>query len=398
MIGVLGVRSDVKLEIREKLSIIQKHYDNCLESLKEVCDEVLILSTCNRTEIYFNTCKDYEEIVLEIFDKLKWDKNYIRYTFYHEDEHMVNHLMKVICGFDSLILGENQILGQIKDAYEIALNTKSIKKDLQKLFQMAITCGKEFRFQSKLYTIPVSSASIAVNEGRKKGARSFMVLGYGEIGSLACKYILSGSFDRLYIAVRNTSVVNIKDKRVKVIHFNERQNFYKYVDCIISCTSAPHIVVHAEELLQKPFIIYDLAVPRDVEESTGLMENVELYDIDRISCINDENCQKREEIMNSNKYILEKYTKEFLDWQKLKEISPEIRKLQKYGEQVYMKRYKTFKNKKYTKDNHELAETLLKSTSNAYINRAIEVLKEEQLKGRLDECLNIIQRIFYITE
>ncbi|PRR78282.1 Glutamyl-tRNA reductase [Clostridium liquoris] len=398
MIGVLGVRSDVKLEIREKLSIIQKHYDNCLESLKEVCDEVLILSTCNRTEIYFNTCKDYEEIVLEIFDKLKWDKNYIRYTFYHEDEHMVNHLMKVICGFDSLILGEDQILGQIKDAYEIALNTKSIKKDLQKLFQMAITCGKEFRFQSKLYTIPVSSASIAVNEGRKKGARSFMVLGYGEIGSLACKYILSGSFDRLYIAVRNTSVVNIKDKRVKVIHFNERQNFYKYVDCIISCTSAPHIVVHAEELLQKPFIIYDLAVPRDVEESTGLMENVELYDIDRISCINDENCQKREEIMNSNKYILEKYTKEFLDWQKLKEISPEIRKLQKYGEQVYMKRYKTFKNKKYTKDNDELAETLLKSTSNAYINRAIEVLKEEQLKGRLDECLNIIQRIFYITE
>ena len=394
MIGVLGVRSDVKLEIREKLSIIQKHYDNCLESLKEVCDEVLILSTCNRTEIYFNTCKDYEEIVLEIFDKLKWDKNYIRY----EDEHMVNHLMKGICGFDSLILGEDQILGQIKDAYEIALNTKSIKKDLQKLFQMAITCGKEFRFQSKLYTIPVSSASIAVNEGRKKGARSFMVLGYGEIGSLACKYILSGSFDRLYIAVRNTSVVNIKDKRVKVIHFNERQNFYKYVDCIISCTSAPHIVVHAEELLQKPFIIYDLAVPRDVEESTGLMENVELYDIDRISCINDENCQKREEIMNSNKYILEKYTKEFLDWQKLKEISPEIRKLQKYGEQVYMKRYKTFKNKKYTKDNDELAETLLKSTSNAYINRAIEVLKEEQLKGRLDECLNIIQRIFYITE
>jgi glutamyl-tRNA reductase len=177
-----------------------------------------------------------------------------------------------------------------------------------------------------------------------------MVLGYGEIGSLACKYILSGSFDRLYIAVRNTSVVNIKDKRVKVIHFNERQNFYKYVDCIISCTSAPHIVVHAEELLQKPFIIYDLAVPRDVEESTGLMENVELYDIDRISCINDENCQKREEIMNSNKYILEKYTKEFLDWQKLKEISPEIRKLQKYGEQVYMKRYKTFKNKKYTNE------------------------------------------------
>lgn len=398
MIGVLGVKSNVKLEIREKLSIIQKHYDSCLESLKEVCDEVLILSTCNRTEVYFNASKDYEEIVFEIFDKLNWNKNYIQYTFYYENEKMVDHLMRVICGFDSLILGEDQILGQIKDAYEIALETKSVNKDLQKLFQMAITCGKEFRFESKLYSIPVSSASIAVNEGRRKGSRKFMVLGYGEVGSLACKYILSGKFDELYIAVRNTSVVNIEDKRVKVIHFNERQNFYKDVDCIISCTSAPHIVVHAAELPEKKMFIYDLAVPRDVEQCIGCMENVELYDIDRISSMNDENCQRREEIMNSNKYILDKYMQEFLDWQKIRQISPEIRKLKKCGEEVYRKRYKTFKNKKYTKDNDKLAEILLRSTSNVYINRAIEVLKEEQLKGRLDECLNIIERIFYLTE
>ncbi|WP_027624228.1 glutamyl-tRNA reductase [Clostridium lundense] len=398
MIGVLGVKSNVKLEIREKLSIIQKHYDSCLESLKEVCDEVLILSTCNRTEVYFNTSKDYEEIILEIFDRLHWDKNYIKYTFHYENEKMVDHLMRVICGFDSLILGEDQILAQIKDAYEIALQSKSVKKDIQKLFQMAITCGKEFRFESKLYTIPVSSASIAVNEGRRMGARSFMVLGYGEVGSLACKYILSGSFDKLYIAVRNTSVVNIDDKRVEIIHFNERQNFYKDVDCIISCTSAPHIVVHSAELPEKKMVIYDLAVPRDVEESIGCMKNIQLYDIDRISLMNDENCHKREEIMNSNKYILDKYMQEFLDWQKIRDISPEIRKLKKCGEDVYRKRYKTFKNKKYTKDTDKLAEVLLKSTSNVYVNRAIEVLKEEQLKGRLDECLNIIQRIFYVGE
>lgn len=142
-------------------------------------------------------------------------------------------------------------------------------------------------------------------------------------------------------------------------------------------------------------IIYDLAVPRDVEEEIAELDYVEVYDIDKISCMNDENCQKREQIMINNRYILDKYIKEFLDWQKIREISPEIRKLKKYGEDVYRKRYKTFKNKKYTKDNDALAEILLRSTSDAFVNRAIEVLKEEQLKGRLDECLSIIERIFY---
>ncbi|WP_125153200.1 glutamyl-tRNA reductase [Clostridium rectalis] len=398
MIGVLGVKSDIKLDVREKLSILPKHYDRCLESLKEVCEEVVILSTCNRTEVYFNTSKKFEEILEEIFNRLNWDKKYINYTFHYIDDSMVHHLMRVICGFESNILGEDQILGQIKNAYEVALETKSVTKELSKLFHLAITCGKEFRTETKLYSIPVSSASISVNESRRLGAKSYMVLGYGEIGNLACKYILSGIFDKLYIAVRNTLAVDIKDSRVKVIKFNERQKFYKDVDCIISCTSAPHTVVHKNELPEKDFIIYDLAVPRDVEESIFHIEGVKLFDIDTITSINDKNCRERETIMYSNMDILYKYIKEFWQWKKIRQISPEIVKLKKCGEEIYKSRYSTFVNKKNTKDPDELAKILIKSTSNAFVNRAIEVLKEEQLKGRLDECLEIIKKIFYVTD
>lgn len=399
MIGILGVKTEVKLDIRERFSIIPKRYEDSLIKLKEKCDEVVILSTCNRMEVYYRCKKDNENIVLDIFKALEWDENYIKYTFNYKNDKAINHLMKVICGFDSLILGEDQILSQIKEAYEIALSSKSVNGHLNKLFQMAITCGKEFRNKSKLYKIPVSSASIAVNEGRKHGVRNFMVLGYGAVGSLAVKYILSGQFDKLYIVVRNSSVVDLNNDKIKVINFNERGKYYKDVDCIIGCTSAPHIVVDAFELPKhKSMVIYDLAVPRDVDEEVRYMKNIKLYDIDNISCINDENCSKREDIMNNNISIIDKYEREFEKWRKTSEISPHIVNLKKKGDEIYKKRLTTFKNKKNTKDVDTLAEVMLKSTSNAYINKAIKVLKEEQLKGRGEECLRIIEKIFYSAQ
>ncbi|MBE6066849.1 MAG: glutamyl-tRNA reductase [Clostridium lundense] len=398
MLGVVGLKSDIKLEIREKLSIIPKHYGRTIEGLMEICDEVLVLSTCNRTEIYYNSEKCYEEAVFKIFQKLNWSEEYLKYIFHYEEEEAVDHIMKVVCGFDSLILGEDQILAQVKESYKIALEHKSIKKDLQKLFQMAITCGKEFRCKTELYKVPVSSASISVNEARRQGAKRFMVLGYGEVGSLSSKYIMSGSFEKLYIAVRNTSAVDIDDPRVQVINFNERANYYKDVDSIVSCTSAPHVVILASELPKKPLIIYDLAVPRDVDEEVNYMENIKLYDIDKISSMNDENCKRREEIMKSNMDIIHKYKQEFYEWRSIKEVSGDILKLKSQGEKVYKSRFETFINKKDTKDSEKLAEVLLKSTSDAYINRAIEVLKEEKLKGRYEECLKLIERIFYQAE
>jgi glutamyl-tRNA reductase len=398
MIHVIGLKSDIKLEIREKFSIIQKHCENYVKSLKEICDEVIILSTCNRTEIYFNSeCID-NNIIEKVFEKLNWDFSLMKYTFHYKGEKSVKYLMDVVCGFHSLILGEDQILGQIKEAYEIALEAKTINKDLQRLFHMAITCGKEFRSKSNLNKIPVSSSSIAVNESRKCGVKRFMLLGFGEVGQLTAKYILSGAFEVLYIAVRTPKVVDIEDKRVKVIAFEEKTKYYEDVEAIISCTSAPHCVVKKENLSEKELLIFDLAVPRDVEEDVYSMKNVTLYNIDKVSAMDDENRKRRKDIMKKNKFILEKYVEEFMNWKKLQNIYPVIENLKKCGEKVYKKRYKTFKNKKDTKDAEKLAEKLLKSTCDAFINRAIDVLKEEQLKGSVDDCMAIIQRIFYAAE
>ncbi|MBU3110913.1 glutamyl-tRNA reductase [Clostridium lacusfryxellense] len=394
MIQLIGLKHDVKLEIREKLSIIPIRQKRCLEALLEICEEAVILSTCNRTEIYFKS-KD-EDIVSKIFKALSWDENLIKCVIRYKDEKAVRHLMEVVCGFDSLLLGEDQILGQVRDAYEIAKEIKTNKKELQRLFESSISCGKHFRTKSKISEIPVSSSSMVVKKAIDKGHKRFMVLGYGSVGELTSKYILESKIDRLYIVVRDTQKVNIEDDRAKIIPFYDLDKYYNRVDCIISCTTAPHTVVHLNELPNKRLLLFDLAVPRDIEEIISENHLYEVYDIDMICDIHDANYKRRQELMIKNRYIVDKAIKEYIEWKTVEELAPFIKKIKSNGDDVYKERLETFKHKKKTKDNEKLAELLLKSTSNAYVNRAIDVLKEEHLKGRSQECQDIISRIFQI--
>lgn len=395
MIQVLGVRHNVELEIREKLSIITKRVDYSLKKLKSLCDDVVILSTCNRTEIYLKSKYSGIDLIEKIFEQLNWDKALLSYTFYFKQDEAINHLMNVVCGFDSIIFGEEQILGQVRMAYDQAIKAKSVKSEFMRLFDTAITCGKNFRQKTKLYKIPVSSASIVVDEARKRKLKRFMILGFGGVGALVEKYIQGIEYEKLYIATREKPKDNVVDSKVEFIYFKDRKDYYRDVECIISATSAPHTVIEKEDVESEELLIFDLAVPRDVEDDVYLLPNIEVYNIDNIDTIDDENHGKRKTKMIENRYIIAEYIGDFKDWQKIRTLTPEIIKLKSRGEEIAKLRYDVFKNKKETKDIDKLAETLIQSTSNAYVNRAIEVLKEEYLKGRGEECLEIIEKIFY---
>lgn len=396
MIGLIGIKNNVDVTEREKLSIPAWKIKNALRSILKECVEAVIISTCNRTEIYFETEYINEEKSCKVYGALGWTDENIRNTFVITGPEVARHLLEVVCGFHSKILGEDQILGQIKNGYEISLGENGIKNELQRLFQNAITCGKEFRLKSEISKIPISSASMVAREARKRRVRKFMILGFGEVGQLTAKYIMDGEFDVLYIAVRDTTKVIINDNKVQVIAFEERKSHYCEVDCIISCTSSPHTVVRKQDLPSKEFIVFDLALPRDVEKGISEMDNIQLFDIDSISMLQDENAVKRRTQMENNKNILEKYFKEYVAWVRIKDILPSIEEIKSAGQIVHMERFQSFKNKRNTKDELQLAYTLLKSTSNFYVNNAIEVLKEDYLRGKGNESLEIINRIFKI--
>ncbi|MBU6137109.1 glutamyl-tRNA reductase [Clostridium tertium] len=397
MIQLLGIKKNTEVEIREKLSLSQKKREVYSKELLKYFDEVVILSTCNRTEIYFNGSLKGEEGLKKIFEVLNWDINLREYCFYLNEKETVRHLMEVVCGFHSKILGEDQILGQIKDAYHLADELGSVKHELQRLFQEAITCGKKFRTEGKLYEIPVSSASIAISEAIKNDSKRIMVIGYGEVGKLVVKYALSNDIKELNIVVRKVeSVKDIEDKRVNIMNYEDGRNIINDMDCVVSCTSAPHLIIEKKHIKENgnKIIIFDLALPRDVDEKVKEYTRVNLYDIDDISSIDDDNKKLRKERMLKFKDIINAYIEGYFNWKDIRNIAAVIQDMKKNSSKVIKERQTTLKNKCNDKKDIEIAQKLIKSTSDYYVNRAIEVLKEEQLKGQGEECIKILEKIF----
>lgn len=397
MIVLLGIKKNTSVEIREKLSLAPKKRKEYLAKLNKYFEEVVILSTCNRTEIYINskfTSLKAKEMIFNIF---KWDIDLMGNCFCLEEDKAVRHIMEVVCGFHSKILGEDQILGQIKEAYSMSMEYGTVTHELQRLFQEAITCGKKFRTEGKLYEIPVSSASIAVNKAIKNYAKDIMIIGYGEVGSLVLKYALSNNVNSISLVVRKPENINdIEDSRVKVMTYDEGRDIINNMDAVISCTSAPHLIIEKKHIKNegKNLSIFDLALPRDVEESIGSISRVRLYDIDEISSMDDENKELRKDRMIENKKIIGDYVEEYVTWKSLRRISGIIKDFKDTENRVIKEREITLNNKFNDERQIEIAKMLIKSTSDYYVNRAIKVLKEEELKGYGEECARILEKIF----
>ena len=404
-LGLLGLKKDIDISIREEFSITVSKKKEIIKELLKFFNEVIILNTCNRTEIYvYYDNFNKENIINIIFDTLKWDKSLQNYIFFKKDKEVSKHLFELACGFHSKILGEDQILGQIRDAYKDTLSIKSPLKVLGRMFETSIACSRKFKNEARLYEIPVSSISIVAEKFSKMNCKKIMVLGYGNIGKLAVKYLLQNNISLIYLVVRNKkSANNINDSRVKVITFKEKNKFINDVQGIIGCTKAPHAVVLQGDIKEKGDFIYcfDMAIPRDIHKSVLELNRVKVYNIDEISSLDYKNKKLRQERMIKFKYIVKEYLEEFNNYMKIKEITPDIKKIKENSNEVYKRRFDTYCNKRqnlisisgYERDKI-LVEKLIKSTSDYYLNRAINILKEEKLKGCEEECIRIIKKIF----
>ncbi len=186
----------------------------------------------------------------------------------------------------------------------------------------------------------------------------------------------------------------MENKKIEIIPIDNMVDTYKYIDALICCTSSPTPIVLKKDLPSQPILIFDLSLPINVEDSCNELKNICLFNLDNLQNVDKENKIQRRNIMNSNKYIIKKYYDEYNNFLKLMSLSGIIKDVKEEGQLLVENNLKTFKNKKYTKDNDKLVATLLKSSANTYINRAIEVLKEETLKGNNKDAYELIERIF----
>ena len=299
------------VEVRERFALSEKALDREVVGLLEArnIEEGVVLSTCNRTEYYavVNGGSGVADLESWICGQREFDGAREGIFYCYEAREAAEHLCRVASGMNSMVLGETEIFGQVKKAYQRSLDGKATKGVLNRLFQRTFSVGKRVRNQTGIQegATSVAGASVELAEkvfGRLKGS-TVMVIGAGEMSRQTAQALQSRGASSVMVTNRSY------DKAVELaesigghaVHFDSWETELKDVDVVIAATGAPHFVVkpgHVEAVRRKrkfrPLIMVDIAVPRDIDPKVGEIEEVYLYDIDTLQEMANEARKRRE--------------------------------------------------------------------------------------------------------
>ena len=320
---------NLSLEEREKF--VKEGYRHILGEYleKRVIKGYVAVETCLRIELYLDVSREFE------IERLKRDFRVVKMKDYEGTE-AVHYLLRVICGLDSIIKGEDQILVQLKKAYFEALDKETTSSFLNIIFNQAIETGKRFRAESRINEKNISLDSIAVKFIKTKFEsledKKVFVIGVGDLSQSILA--LLHKMNNCHLTMTNRSLKKSIELQkvfpdVQTAEFSEKYNIIKNMDIVISATSAPHLIIEKakiEDILNdgKKRFFLDLAVPRDIEISIGEFENVSLYHLEDIWDEYNKNVEKRDEIVEKYSYIIE---------EQLKKIAEKLEKRRKYTNQ-----------------------------------------------------------------
>ncbi len=354
MIMVTGVNHKTcPVETREKLNFSPEKCKEFLLCLKEdaILEENVILSTCNRTEFYYVSKeeKQAKERILHYLSEYKKlnIEEFKDHLYFMKGEEAINHLFSVACGIDSMIIGEGQIQGQIKTAFDISREIRSNGPNLCQLFRFAITCGKRARTETKISTGPSSISYVAVVFAKmlfgELANKSAIIVGAGKMGQLTAKQLSHHGLKQVIVANRNYEKAFEMAEKIKgeAVNFDRLEEYLIKADIVISSTGAPHYVIHYDTIRkilkarkEKPLFLIDIAVPRDIEPSVNNLPNVFLYDIDDLQKVVENNLEERKEEIGKVKKIIEEEKGHFLVWANSRQSAPIIKALNKKAEDI----------------------------------------------------------------
>lgn len=348
-IGVTGFNyNTASLEFRESLSFGAHEIGSSLNRLLEIEDltEGVLLSTCNRTEVYYRSTGELpKEEVLSWFsrEKSKDREELLEHAYNYSEIEVANHLFEVITGLDSMVLGEVEIAGQVKEAYQKSRKADSVGKYLNHLFQKSFEVNKEVRSEIDLDGLPVSLSHVAVDQVEEKLGelvnKKAMIIGVGEIGELALKYLIEHGIEKVWVANRT------RDRSEKVtrniggepVTFEKREKYVPRVDVLVSATGYPSTLVEVEDVKadrECPLYIVDLAVPRDVNPAVAELENCHLFDVDGLQDLVERNKSERKEAADSVMPVISRHLEEFKSWLDVQQVSEVISSLKKKAEMI----------------------------------------------------------------
>jgi glutamyl-tRNA reductase len=319
------------VELRERFAIGDAHLGEVSSLLANApgLREAVVVSTCNRVEYYAAAedgpagLKTVSEFIASKCGITPHAPSFIELNSVEG----VRHLFRVVSGLESMVLGETEILGQVKKAYQAAQTAGATSRTLNKLFQRAFNVAKEVRTKTSITRGPVSVGSAAVDLAEKIFGRlnacNVMVLGAGETAAMTAKALQSRGAKAIFVSNRTyeraTALAEMLGGRA--IHFDEWEREFDKIDILIGSTGSPHAVVKTDAIAplmtrrpDKPLFCIDLAVPRDFEAAVNEVEGVYLYDIDALQGIAEQSMEVRRQELTRCEEMIERHVTEFAHW------------------------------------------------------------------------------------
>lgn len=408
-VAVIGINhNNSPIEVREVFSFTESMK---IESADLILDksskELIIISTCNRSEIYIAS-ENIDEAIKEVknfykeYFKFPEAENYI---FIKKGREAVVHLYMVSAGLDSMVLGEDQILSQIKDAMNFSMDLGFSKKVLNRLFMDALCEGKKIRTQLKISEIPLSTSYIGINLLKKeigslKGKKA-LIIGTGKMSTLAIRYLYEEDLGEIYVTNRTHGKIKkifTEFEDLIAVEYDNRYKMIEDIDVLITATSAPHIIISSEHMKKrdKKLYILDLALPRDVDFKVGEKENVILYHNDDLQKVSKVNLLKRQELSEEAIKIINNDVEKYMEWISNIKVDPVIESLNKRCISIKEDTMDYINRKiELNKRDEKIVDKMVLSALKKFIREPIKALKEVE-KEDSEEYIEIMKKIFEI--
>ncbi len=390
------------LELREQLNFGSDVVTDALKDFRrlEQINEAAILSTCNRTEIYCS----HDNIKLE--KPVEWLSNFHGiqhkelkpFVYSYPDANAVKHILRVASGLDSMVLGEPQVLGQLKNAYQTALETGHIGKLLNRLFQHSFHVAKEIRSNTAIGSHPVSVAFAAVRMAQQifgdLSQQTALLIGAGETIELVARHLHENNLHKMIIANRTIERAQhlASEFSAYAITLGDIPEHLPEADVIITSTASqlPILGKGAMESAilkrkHRPVFIVDIAVPRDVEPEVGQLKDVYLYTVDDLKDVVQENINNRKQAALQAEEIIEAQVIEFMDWVNSLDAVSTIRALREHAEALQLEASQWAQKKLQEGGDPEIIlQEVTRSLTNKLIHSPSSQLKNAGITGRSD--------------
>jgi glutamyl-tRNA reductase len=423
-LAVVGIsHRTAPLEIRERFVVDAEASAVALRRLAAIgCTEAVLLSTCNRTELYMRApgAQPDASIIGARFlsdhaGMPESDADRYLYTLYEDGA--VEHLFRVVASLDSMILGEAQIQGQVKAAYERAVETNNgdfvIGPVLSRLFELALRVGGRVRHETKLGAGAASVPSASIELARKifgdLAGRSALVLGAGEMSELTMECLRSEGVTDILVANRTGARADEVAKRLHAqsVGFDRLPELLARVDIVAAATSAPHAVITLDmakralgDKRRTPLLILDIALPRDVEHEVGDLPNVFLYDIDDLSQVVEGTLERRRSEIAVAEHIIQEGIHDFWAWYRSRSVVPLIRELRGRAEELReVETARALRALQHlSPTDHSAIENLTRQLLNKVLHSPTARLREAAAGGREAEIAQAARYLFGLAD